>query len=134
MVIVASIGGIAILWTVFRKWKLGQSAKFEKRLQPLDWQPDARDGDTRADSGSLHRHGSGGSELGHGGRLQPVPDHDFTAGSTAVGGYADLARGPSPSPQMQDLRRGPSVTSGGYNTTVPLHHQTGYGNTSGYRY
>jgi hypothetical protein len=50
--------------------------------------------------------------------LPPLPTHDFTAGShlAPVGGYADLARGPSPQPQMQEaLARGPSI------------HQTGYG-------
>jgi hypothetical protein len=43
----------------------------------------------------------------------PIPDHDFTAGPSnlaPVGGYADLARGPSPQPQMQEaLTRGPSI-------------------------
>ena len=43
--------------------------------------------------------------------LSPIPDHDFTAGPAApVGGYADLARGPSPQPPMQEaLQRGPSI-------------------------
>ena len=59
--------------------------------------------------------GLSGSDSGAGynaGRsLTPIPDHDFTAGAAApVGGYADLARGPSPQPQMQEaLQRGPSV-------------------------
>lgn len=52
-------------------------------------------GATRYDGGSDHGHGS--SDHGHGGTLAPV------------GGYADLARGSSPQPQMQELARGPSV-------------------------
>ena len=47
--------------------------------------------------------------------LTPIPDHDFTAGpAVPVGGYADLARGPSPQPQMMQeaLQRGPSVNRG----------------------
>jgi hypothetical protein len=50
-------------------------------------------------------HGGYGStsDYGHG---NPLPDHDFTAPSAnlaPVGGYADLARGPSPGPQMQEM-------------------------------
>ena len=60
--------------------------------------------------------GGYGSDHGHGTTgLQPIPDHDFTAGATLgapVGGYADLARGPSPGPQMGQLNRGPSVNRG----------------------
>ena len=43
--------------------------------------------------------------------LSPIPDHDFTAGPAApVGGYADLAHGPSPQPPMQEaLQHGPSI-------------------------
>ncbi|KAF8642026.1 hypothetical protein AX16_009747 [Volvariella volvacea WC 439] len=146
--IAASVGGITILWTIFRKWKLGRSSNFDKRLQPItDWQPTNPEDDIvpaprRANSTGSSSHGhSGGSrsENGHGATgLQPLPDHDFTPGPslTAVGGYADLARGPSPQPQMQEaLRRGPNFTAGGYNPGLPLHHQTGYsnnGNNGGY--
>lgn len=103
-------------------------------MQPIDWQPtdDARDGVPglhRTGSGSSH-HSSSHGHSGYGGRsdhghgLQPVPDHDFTAGPTTlapVGGYADLARGPSPQPQMQQYG-------------VPLHHQGAYDYNAGGRY
>jgi hypothetical protein len=137
--VAASVGGVAILWTVFRKWKLGRSSKFDERLQPIDWQPKAEDdglpGVHRSTSraSSFHSAGHSGnnySDHGHGANgLQPIPDHDFTAGASLapVGGYADLARGPSPQPQMHEqLARGPSFNRG-YDTGVPLHHQTGYG-------
>ncbi|KAF9479719.1 hypothetical protein BDN70DRAFT_671117 [Pholiota conissans] len=123
--VAASVGGIAILWTVFRKWKLASSKKFDKRLQPIDWQQPTDD-----DSGiPTHRRAnsrassfrSGSSNSGHGSR-DPL-DHDFTAGPSTVGGYADLARGPSPMPPMQEhLTRGPSFTRG-FDNGVPLHHQ-----------
>jgi hypothetical protein len=139
IVVAASVGGVAIIWTIFRKWKLGHSAKFDERLQPIDWQPThGDDGDFRPhrNSGMSHRSFGGygatserGSDQGHG-NLQPIPDHDFTAGSShlaPVGGYADLARGPSPQPYMQEnLSRGPSLHASNYNAGVPIHHQGGY--------
>lgn len=97
-------------------------------MQPIDWQP------TSADEGGVPGHrrvgsnassflsGSGhhgdnmagrgqagyGSDQGHGAtNFAPLPDHDFTAGSTnfaAVGGYADLSRGMNP-PPMQEYNR-----------------------------
>jgi len=57
--------------------------------------------------------GYGSSDLGHNVAppLQPLPDHDFTAPPATnlapVGGYADLSRGPSPGPPMQEAYRGP---------------------------
>jgi hypothetical protein len=60
-----------------------------------------------------------------------IPDHDFTAGPAQlapIGGYADLARGPSPQPQMQQLARGPSMhvpQYDQYHHGLPTHH-TGY--------
>lgn len=69
--------------------------------------------------GSTSDYGHGGygsSDLGHGvapgvAPLQPIPDHDFTAAPSTnlapVGGYADLSRGPSPGPQMQEAYHGP---------------------------
>jgi hypothetical protein len=147
IVIASCVGAIAIGWTVIRKWKFKPSSDFEDRMQPIDWQPAAA-----PDSDMLHRnpstasHGSfrssGHSEesYGHGNNtgygngygttgtsaLQPVPDHDFTAGAgnlAPVGGYADLARGPSPGPQMAQLSRGPSVNQG---YGVPMHNQNAY--------
>lgn len=129
IVVAASIAGVAIIWTVFRKWKLGHSSKFDQRLQPIDWQPThSEDGDfrSRRNSGMSFNSGYGAtSERGHAG-LQPVQEHDFTAGPShmaPVGGYADLARGPSPQPYMQENMR----NVGTYNNGVPLHHQGGYG-------
>lgn len=116
-------------------------------MQPIDWQPtnDQDDGLPRhrregsgASHGSFHsgtghieNSGYGAtSENGHGSPLNPIPDHDFTAGATGlapVGGYADLQRGPSPQPQMGELARGPSVARPSYDTYgMPLHHQGGY--------
>jgi hypothetical protein len=107
-------------------------------MQPIDWQPSTDDdgaipGMNRRhsnassfQSGSGHGHGVPGTKV-----LDPIPDHDFTAGPAnfaPVGGYADLARGPSPQPMMQELARGPSFSrqyqSDQYG--VPLHHG-GYG-------
>jgi len=116
-------------------------------MQPIDWQPtDAGDsglpGHHRAashgsfqsgghgDESNMAGRGMGGgygatSDHGHGTGLQPIPDHDFTA-VVPGGGYADMARGPSPQPPMQELARGPSLTRGNYDYGVPLHHQGGY--------
>src|SRR6202044_2432046 len=126
VVIAACVGGTAIIWTVIRKWKLRTSSQFDERMRPIDWQPptseDGIPGHNRAGSSSSSFHsGSGhdglggyGATIDHGrspSPLPPIPDHDFTAGPTPlapVGGYADLARGPSPQPQMQEaLTRGP---------------------------
>ncbi|KAF9566159.1 hypothetical protein CPC08DRAFT_733767 [Agrocybe pediades] len=129
--IAASIGGIAILWTVFRKWKLSSSKAFDQRLNPIDWQPTTEKDDIipshrRIPSGSSGRSGST--------RRDPL-DHDFTAGpstNSPVGGYADLARGASPIPPAhENLTRGPSFNRG-YDHNVPLHHQAGYGDAYNY--
>lgn len=104
-------------------------------MQPIDWQPSTGDG---GDIPGMNRRYSNASSFhsgsGHGSgaaALSPIPDHDFTAGAAnlaPVGGYADLARGPSPQPMMQELARGPSFShqyqSDPYG--VPLHHG-GYG-------
>ncbi|PBK77389.1 hypothetical protein ARMSODRAFT_279809 [Armillaria solidipes] len=160
IVVASSVGGIVILWTIFRKWKLGRSSHFDKRMQPIDWQPTTGDdggviGHHRAtsDTSSFHsglnhsnslsgRSYNAASESGHGhgpaGELGPLPEHDFTAPPSnlaPVGGYADLARGPSPQPEMQEtLARGPSMTRPVYDVGVPLHHQVGYGSQDAYDY
>lgn len=133
VVIASSVGGIAILWTVFRKWKLGRSSRFDERLQPIDWEPpseDKRRGRPVSNASSFHSGGGGhnsGSEHGHQGNVAPLPEHDFTAlPSSRFGGYADLARGPSPQPpQMLETYNHSPVA--GYDVNVPLHHQAGYG-------
>jgi len=136
--VAASVGGIAILWTIFRKWKLSSSKEFDRRLNPItDWQPTNGDDDgpalRRSPSSSSSFHSGGGSANGHAG-IAPL-DHDFTAGagnSAPVGGYADLARASSPNaPMQQALGRGPSFNHG-YNVGVPLHHQTSYGTYDAY--
>ena len=136
---------------MFRKWKLGRSSKFDERLQPIDWHPTSAEdvGQRRFSTGasSFHSTGShgggstrgvvtggyGGSDHGHGGPdhipSHGLPDHDFTAGPATlapVGGYADLARGSSPQPLMQQISQGPSMSRPTYDIGVPLHHQGGY--------
>ena len=139
--IAASVGGIAILWTIFRKWKLSSSQKFDRRLNPItDWQPTNGEDDIpalrRAPSSSSSFHSGGGSANGHNAGIAPL-DHDFTAGpgnSAPIGGYTDLTRASSPNPPMQQaLGRGPSFNHG-YDAGVPLHHQTGYGTYDVYDY
>ncbi|KAF8846224.1 hypothetical protein BDN67DRAFT_1006693 [Paxillus ammoniavirescens] len=144
IVIAASVGAAIIIWTIIRKWKFRPSSDFEGRMQPIDWQPGS-DEDTGFSgqrrrmsnassfhSGSSHGHGDDqfrGQAGGHGTTaLSPIPDHDFTAGAThlaTVGGYADLARGPSPQPTMQEaLGRAPSINRPHQYDQygVPLHH------------
>ncbi|KZV77705.1 hypothetical protein PENSPDRAFT_679244 [Peniophora sp. CONT] len=139
-VIAGCIGGGALIWTIFRKWKLRTSKRFDDRLAPIDWQPPTEnddvpgsnrrasiassfhsaghDGLVRApSSSSSHGFSAYGATGQHAPSLQPLPEHDFTAGAASGylgpnAGYADLARGPSPGPQMQDLSRGPSFNHG----------------------
>jgi hypothetical protein len=141
IVIAASVGGVAILWTIFRKWKLGHSKKFDERMAPIDWQPTTDDGiipaHRRTNSRASSFNSAAHSNAGYSDR-----DRDFTAPPShlaPVGGYADLARGPSPQPQMQEaygqgLARGPSTTRPAYENGVPLHHQAGYGQAEAYDY
>ncbi|KAF8634479.1 hypothetical protein AX15_000919 [Amanita polypyramis BW_CC] len=145
--VASSIGAIAILWTLFRKWKLARSSKFDDRLQPIDWQPPSEDARRRpvSSASSFHSGINGfGSEQGNehvqNSTLAPLPEHDFTALPSshlaAVGGYADLARGPSPQPQMQEAygRHSPITGRPNYDVSVPLHHQAGYGGRDAYDY
>ncbi|KAG1749833.1 uncharacterized protein EDB91DRAFT_1308813 [Suillus paluster] len=135
IVVATSVGGSIIIWTIIRKWKFGKSSSFEDRMQPIDWQPNNDDDggipgmNRRNSTASSFHSGSGHGHVGAGtAGLNPIPDHDFTAGPAnlaPVGGYADLARGPSPQPMMQELARGPSFTSRQYQSDqygVPLHH------------
>ena len=144
IVIAASVGAAVIVWTIIRKWKFRPSSDFEGRMQPIDWQPGGSNEDTgrpvqrrlsrassfHSGSGSGHADDQmGGSAGGYGTpALNPIPDHDFTAGPAhlaPVGGYADLARGPSPQPMMQEsLGRAPSINRPiQYDQYgVPLHH------------
>lgn len=136
--VAASVGGIAILWTIFRKWKLSSSKEFDRRLNPItDWQPTNGEDDLvstlrRAPSSSSSFHSGGGSGDGHipsrSAGLAPL-EHDFTAGTAPIGGYADLARASNTNPPMQQ-----AFFSHGYDVGVPLHHQTGYGTHDAYDY
>lgn len=138
IVIGCCVGGGAIIWTIFRKWKLRASSRFEDRLEPIDWHPSTGDNDIpgsnrptsiassfhsgghdglmRSNSGGNYHPGAGAYGAMGQAALNPIPDHDFTAGATglAAGGYTDMARGPSPGPQMADLSRGPSVSQQQY--------------------
>lgn len=145
IVIGASVGAAIIVWTVIRKWKFRPSSDFEGRMQPIDWQPGGSEEDTGfpTQHRPLSRASSFHSGAGHGladdqmrgptggygaSPLNPVPDHDFTAGPAhlaPVGGYADLTRGPSPQPMMQEpLGQAPSINRPvQYDQYgVPLHH------------
>ena len=147
----ASIGGIAIIWTLIRKWKFKPSDKFEDRMQPIDWQPTGPEegvpGLHRATSTRSHAsfysggHESDRSSSQHHGNsihrgVTPLPEHDFTPGPAhlaPVGGYADLARGPSPQPQLRPQVSQMHEAQYG----VPLHHQgvyDSYGTVNGQRY
>jgi len=130
--IAASVGGIAILWTIFRKWKLSSSKEFDRRLNPItDWQPTNGEDDLiptlrRVPSSSSSFHSGGGSGDGHthfrSADLASL-DHDFTAGPAPIGGYADLAPASNTNLSMQHtLGRGPSFNPapiGGYADLAP---------------
>ncbi|KAH9944201.1 uncharacterized protein BXZ73DRAFT_87149 [Epithele typhae] len=117
--VAASVGAVALAWTLFRKWKLRPSSNFDDRMQPIDWQPTTNDDSglpTHRRTNSNASHGSFHSSTHHGTNASSLPEHDFTAGPATlapVGGYADLQRGPSPGPQMGELNRGPSFNHGG---------------------
>ncbi len=107
IIIIASVAGgigvIALLWTIFRKWKLSPSDQFEERLNPIDWQPTGGMAEHHR-AGSLHSNRSIHPEVqAKTNFISDLPSHDFTAGPAGggrglapVGGYADLHRGPSP--------------------------------------
>lgn len=143
----ASVGGVVIIWTIIRKWKFKPSDKFEDRMQPIDWQPTVSDDSVPGlhRAASTHSHESfhsGGHESDHNSSQQhgssirrgvtPLPEHDFTPGPSHLapgGGYADLARGPSPQPQVTQMHEA--------QYGVPLHHQgayDSYGTVNGQRY
>jgi hypothetical protein len=158
IVLAASVGGCAIIWTIIRKWKFRPSAEFGDRLEPIDWQPTVHDsglpthrrvpsnassfhsGNDHSDlSRSNSQNVAGAGAFNAARSLTPLPEHDFTAGTSTlapVGGYADLARGPSPQPQMQEnLQRGMSLNRG-YDpfSGVPPHYQGGYAAQDTYDY
>lgn len=113
-------------------------------MQPIDWRPDGGEDSgipaTRrpiSNASSFHSGSHSADDhsqthsAGHSaGALPSLPDHDFTPGPAhfaPVGGYADLARGPTPGvePVMQEaLGRAPSINQHyQYDQYgVPLHH------------
>lgn len=142
--IAGSVGLIFAAWTLFRKWKLRPSKNFDDRMAPIDWQPtnDNDDGLPRHRRLSAASHGSFQSGNGHdafapgngSAPLNPIPDHDFTAGASTlapVGGYADLQRGPSPGPQMGELQRGQSMSRPSYDPFGVPAYQGSYEYNSG---
>lgn len=143
IVVVAScVGGAVVIWTVIRKWKFAPSDEFGDRLNPIDWRPTSS-GDKEEKYGELdgtgaghRRNGSRGSNRSfvsadaqhnnsnignHSNNIPDLPTHDFTAGAAGggglapVGAYADLRRGPSPTPSMgeQQYYRGYGATQYG---------------------
>ncbi|TDL28192.1 hypothetical protein BD410DRAFT_799502 [Rickenella mellea] len=160
----ASIGAAILIWTIIRKWKFKPSAEFEDRMQPIDWQPSVNPADdiiprhrrmnSNGSHGSFHSgedhsdsfsgrgaYGAYGpsSDHGHGNTISDLPQHDFTAGPAhlaPVGAYADLSRGPSPQPQMQEssLARGPSFTHGYDNPAYAAASRAAYGTHDQYDY
>jgi len=139
IVVASSLAAVTILWTVFRKWKWGRSTQFDNRLNPVGWQPTGAEDSAipgahrRLSGSSFYSSAAHGSSVQHGygsDSTHRLPDHDFTAGHATlapVGGYADLARGPSAQPQMHQVGQAPRVMNLRYDVGVPLHHQTGYG-------
>lgn len=137
--IAASVGGVFILWTIFRKWKLSRSKEFDRRLNPIDWQPTTGDDEEHIPGQNRPRPTSPTSSTGHGqnspgltrtpssqGHSNPFDDFDSPVQSSApVGGYADLARGTKPAQMQERLQYGEAYNQG--TTPVPLHHQGGYG-------
>jgi len=135
--IAGSIGGVFLIWTIIRKWKFRPSAEFEDRMQQINWQPTDQNDDglpshRRSVASSFHSSGHDDNYAGHGygatsNSGHGVQDHDFTAGASLapVGGYADLARGPSPQPYDTRGPSPPMQQVPQYDRSMPLHYQNG---------
>jgi len=144
VVVAACVGGAVVIWTVIRKWKFAPSDEFGDRLNPIDWRPSSgekeKDSGALDAAGASHRRNGSrgsnrsfvsadahGSNSGHnhnnsnGNMIPDLPSHDFTAGAAVghgglapVGAYADLRRGPSPTPSMgEQYYRGYGATQYG---------------------
>lgn len=99
IIVVASVvGAVGIGWTLFRKWKLRPSGRFDEKMRPIDFSPHAGGmGDDFLEK-TLQRSASNVSadrqrqalvaELDHN-HVPGVPEHDFTAGT----GYAGAGVG-----------------------------------------
>ncbi|WWC62710.1 uncharacterized protein I303_105307 [Kwoniella dejecticola CBS 10117] len=100
IIVVASVVGAAgIGWTLFRKWKLRPSNRFDRKLNPIDFSPNNGDMNDDFFEKTLQRTASNSSasrqrrelvaELDDPSNVAGVPQHDFTAGTAGVGaGYA----------------------------------------------
>lgn len=116
IIVGSSIGGLALIWTLVRKWKFRASRSFQDRLAPIDWQPSAKKDDSLAppmlenDNASIRRNMFAPDDASS---LAP-PAHDFTA---VPGGYRSASPMPNPyartaSPAPMALYRAPSNGSG----------------------
>nr|XP_019045502.1 hypothetical protein I302_05892 [Kwoniella bestiolae CBS 10118]OCF24432.1 hypothetical protein I302_05892 [Kwoniella bestiolae CBS 10118] len=106
IIVVASVVGAAgIGWTLFRKWKLRPSNRFDKRMNPIDFSPNNGDMNDDFFEKTLQRTASNSSasrqrrelvaELDDPNHVPGVPQHDFTAGTAGVGaGYAAYQQDP----------------------------------------
>ncbi|KAJ3905130.1 hypothetical protein F5879DRAFT_1028003 [Lentinula edodes] len=74
VVIASCAGGAATPRTIFPKWKLGRSLKFDQCLQPINWQPTTGDGTDSgisirrrrvSDTSSFHSGVYSGPDMGH---------------------------------------------------------------------
>jgi hypothetical protein len=105
IIIVASVlGGLLIIWTAVRKWKLRSSSSFQARLAPIDWQPDSDKATSGglappamsdvSDKDSIRRNMFAPDYASTAQSSLAPPAHDFTAGTGA--GAAGYARSASP--------------------------------------
>ncbi|WVQ96639.1 hypothetical protein IAU59_003744 [Kwoniella sp. CBS 9459] len=96
IIVVASVVGlVAIGWTLFRKWKLRPSNRFDKRMNPIDFSPHNDNIDDDFFEKTLQRTASNSSasrqrqelvaELDDPNHVPGVPPHDFTAGTAGIG-------------------------------------------------
>jgi len=115
IIVIASIIGAAVIgFTLFRKWKLRPSNRFDARMKPIDFSPnnDRDMGDDFIEK-TLQRSASVTSadrqrqqfvaDLDHDGThahnnslTAGIPDHDFTAGAAGAGTYHHNQYDPDP--------------------------------------
>ncbi|KAG8898415.1 hypothetical protein FRB99_007444 [Tulasnella sp. 403] len=132
VVIASCVGGAAAIWTLIRKWKLGPSARFEDRMQPIEWSPDMgagtepgfpgvnREKDAASISGEKHkRAGSAGS---HGSFHSGDVEHANVGRNVTGNGNMFADQNPSGyAPEAHDFTAGAAVPYNAYD-----YSQTGY--------
>lgn len=125
VVIASCVGGAAAIWTLIRKWKLGTSARFDNRLNPIEWAPEMegsgsglpgglREKDAGSTAGEKHkRAGSAGS---HGSFHSSDIDHNGLGRNVTGNGNMFADQNPSTMPPPHDFTAGPApaYTGGGY--------------------